>query len=93
MRERLELIIEELKLAMEDVEKVESGMYGYKAAAPRAPQRRRSSPPQFFQKNGSGEQVQSSSDQKVGTEIFRCASLSKIEPNQGLITFAAIRLT
>ena len=36
MRERLELIIEELKLAMEDVEKVESGMYGYKAAAPRA---------------------------------------------------------
>jgi len=36
MRERLESIIEELKLAMADVDKVESGVYGYKAAAPRA---------------------------------------------------------
>ena len=36
MRERLELIIEELKNSMTDIEKVESGTYGYKAAAPRA---------------------------------------------------------
>jgi hypothetical protein len=36
MRERLELIIEELKSAMADVDKVEAGSYGYKAAAPRA---------------------------------------------------------
>jgi len=36
MRERLELIIEELKRAMTDIEKVESGTYGFKAAAPRA---------------------------------------------------------
>ena len=36
MRERLELIIEELKLAISDVDKVESGAYGFKAAAPRA---------------------------------------------------------
>lgn len=36
MRERLEIIIEELKAAMPDVDKVESGTYGYKAAAPRA---------------------------------------------------------
>jgi hypothetical protein len=36
MRERLQIIIEELKSAMVDVDKVESGTYGYKAAAPRA---------------------------------------------------------
>jgi hypothetical protein len=36
MRERLEIIIEELKTAMADIDKVESGTYGYKAAAPRA---------------------------------------------------------
>jgi hypothetical protein len=36
MRERLEVIIEELKACMLDVDKVESGTYGYKAAAPRA---------------------------------------------------------
>jgi hypothetical protein len=36
MRERLELIIEELRLAMSDIDKVESGTYGFKAAAPRA---------------------------------------------------------
>ena len=36
MRERLELIIEELRAAMVDVDKVESGTYGFKAAAPRA---------------------------------------------------------
>ena len=36
MRETLELIIEELKSAMADVDKVEAGSYGYKAAAPRA---------------------------------------------------------
>jgi len=36
MRERLEIIIEELKSAMADVDKVESGTYGFKAAAPRA---------------------------------------------------------
>ena len=36
MRERLELIIEELKLAMSDIDKVEGGTYGFKAAAPRA---------------------------------------------------------
>ena len=36
MKERLEIIIEELKNAMDDVDKVESGLYGYKAAAPRA---------------------------------------------------------
>tara|TARA_B100001094_G_scaffold72614_1_gene68883 strand:+ start:2888 stop:3076 length:189 start_codon:yes stop_codon:yes gene_type:complete len=36
MRERLELIIEELRTAMADVDKVEAGTYGYKAAAPRA---------------------------------------------------------
>jgi len=36
MRERLELIIEELRSAMADIDKVESGTYGFKAAAPRA---------------------------------------------------------
>ncbi len=36
MRERLETIIQELKEAMTDIDKVESGTYGYKAAAPRA---------------------------------------------------------
>ena len=36
MRERLQLIIEELKSTMVDLDKVESGSYGYKAAAPRA---------------------------------------------------------
>ena len=36
MRERLELIIEELRATMTDIDKVESGSYGYKAAAPRA---------------------------------------------------------
>tara|TARA_Y100000034_G_scaffold128734_1_gene183895 strand:+ start:2626 stop:2811 length:186 start_codon:yes stop_codon:yes gene_type:complete len=36
MRERLEAIIEELKAAIADIDKVESGTYGYKAAAPRA---------------------------------------------------------
>ena len=36
MRERLELIIEELRQAMADVDKVETGDYGFKAAAPRA---------------------------------------------------------
>ena len=36
MRERLEIIIQELKDAMADIDKVESGAYGYKAAAPRA---------------------------------------------------------
>jgi hypothetical protein len=36
MRERLEIIIEELRIAMVDIDKVESGTYGFKAAAPRA---------------------------------------------------------
>jgi len=36
MRERLEIIIEELKLAMGDIDKVDAGTYGFKAAAPRA---------------------------------------------------------
>tara|TARA_B100000686_G_C16609047_1_gene872803 strand:+ start:527 stop:715 length:189 start_codon:yes stop_codon:yes gene_type:complete len=36
MRERLELIIEELRTAMTDIDKVEAGSYGFKAAAPRA---------------------------------------------------------
>ena len=36
MRERLQLIIEDLKSAMADVDKVEAGTYGYKAAAPGA---------------------------------------------------------
>ena len=36
MRERLELIIEELKMAMADIDKVDAGTYGFKAAAPRA---------------------------------------------------------
>ena len=36
MRERLELIIQELRESMIDIDKVESGAYGYKAAAPRA---------------------------------------------------------
>ena len=36
MRERLEIIIQELRDAMIDIDKVESGSYGYKAAAPRA---------------------------------------------------------
>ncbi len=36
MRERLEVIIQELKEAMSDIDKVESGTYGFKAAAPRA---------------------------------------------------------
>ena len=35
MKERLEIIIQELKETMADIEKVESGAYGYKAAAPR----------------------------------------------------------
>ena len=35
MRERLEIIIEDLKKAMADIDKVESGAYGYKASAPR----------------------------------------------------------
>ena len=35
MRERLQLIIEELKSTMVDLDKVESGSYCYKAAAPR----------------------------------------------------------
>jgi hypothetical protein len=35
MRERLEIIIEELKTALADVDKVDTGTYGYKAAAPR----------------------------------------------------------
>ena len=39
MRERLESIIQELRDAMIDVDKVESGTYGYKAAAPRARKR------------------------------------------------------
>ena len=36
MRERLEIIIEELKTALADVDKVDTGTYGYKVAAPRA---------------------------------------------------------
>ena len=36
MRERLEQIIQELKETMADIDKVEAGAYGYKAAAPRA---------------------------------------------------------
>ena len=36
MRERLQTIIEELKNTLADVDKVEAGTYGYKAAAPRA---------------------------------------------------------
>ena len=36
MRERLEAIIEELKSTIADIDKIESGAYGYKAAAPRA---------------------------------------------------------
>ena len=36
MKERLEMIIQELKDAMVDIDKVEAGAYGYKAAAPRA---------------------------------------------------------
>ena len=36
MRERLEQIIQELKETMADIDKVESGAYGYKAVAPRA---------------------------------------------------------
>jgi|TARA_R110000823_G_scaffold289175_1_gene407576 hypothetical protein len=36
MRERLEKIIEELRMVMADVDKVEAGTYGYKASAPRA---------------------------------------------------------
>jgi len=36
MRERLQIIIEELKNTLADVDKVEAGTYGYKAAAPRA---------------------------------------------------------
>jgi len=36
MRERLELIIEELKMSMLDIDKVDAGTYGFKAAAPRA---------------------------------------------------------
>ena len=35
MRERLQLIIEELRSAMVDLDKVEAGAYGYKDAAPR----------------------------------------------------------
>ena len=35
MRERLEIIIEQLKQAIADVDKVDAGTYGYKAAAPR----------------------------------------------------------
>ena len=36
MRERLELIIEQLRTAMADIDKVDAGSYGFKAAAPRA---------------------------------------------------------
>jgi len=36
MRERMELIIKELKSILADVDKVEAGTYGYKASAPRA---------------------------------------------------------
>ena len=36
MREKLEIIIEQLKGALADVDKVEAGVYGFKAAAPRA---------------------------------------------------------
>jgi len=36
MRERLEIIIEDLQRAMADIDKVEAGTYGFKAAAPRA---------------------------------------------------------
>ena len=36
MREQLEIIIEELRTALGDIDKVEGGAYGYKAAAPRA---------------------------------------------------------
>tara|TARA_R100000231_G_C5264978_1_gene146826 strand:+ start:206 stop:394 length:189 start_codon:yes stop_codon:yes gene_type:complete len=36
MRERLEIIIQELREAMIDIDKVDAGTYGYKAAAPRA---------------------------------------------------------
>jgi hypothetical protein len=36
MRDRLELIIEELRATMADIDKIEAGTYGYKAAAPRA---------------------------------------------------------
>ncbi len=36
MRERLELIIEQLRTAMADIDKVDAGTYGFKAAAPRA---------------------------------------------------------
>jgi len=36
MRERLEQIILELKEALSDIDKVEAGTYGFKAAAPRA---------------------------------------------------------
>ena len=36
MRERLELIIEQLRTAIADVDKVDAGTYGFKAAAPRA---------------------------------------------------------
>jgi hypothetical protein len=36
MRERLELIIEQLRTAMTDIDKVDAGSYGFKAAAPRA---------------------------------------------------------
>lgn len=36
MRDKLEQIIKELQQAMLDLEKVETGAYGYKSAAPRA---------------------------------------------------------
>ena len=36
MREKLEIIIEELKKAITDIDKVDAGTYGFKAAAPRA---------------------------------------------------------
>ena len=36
MRERLEIIIEDLRKAMADIDKGEAGTYGFKAAAPRA---------------------------------------------------------
>ena len=36
MREEVELIIKNLELALDDLDKVNAGGYGYKSAAPRA---------------------------------------------------------
>lgn len=36
MKEKLEAVIEQLKKTLEDVEKVDTGSYGFKSAAPRA---------------------------------------------------------